>query len=194
MFQGFEWYCLADGLHWTRLQQAIPKLKAIGISSMWIPPGCKAGNQNGNGYDVYDMYDLGEFEQKDSRRTKWGAKEDLVSMMNVAQRAGMPIYWDAVLNHKSAADYTERCLAVKVDKENRNKADGKAHEIEVWTGYEFAGRNGRYSTMQYHWHHFSGTDWEASLKTNENLYRFVGPNKPGWAKDVDDGLGNYDFL
>jgi len=53
MFQGFEWYVPADGGHWQRLIGALPKLKAIGISNMWIPPACKGDNQNfGNGYDI----------------------------------------------------------------------------------------------------------------------------------------------
>ena len=71
---------------------------------------------------------------------------------------------------------------------------GKAHEIEAWTGYDFAGRGDRYSSMKYHWYHFSGTDWEAGLKSNEKIYKYVGPNKLGWATDVDDSLGNYDYL
>ena len=36
-------------------------------------------------------------------------------MMKVANACGMGILWDAVLNHKCAADYTEKCLAVEVD-------------------------------------------------------------------------------
>lgn len=64
----------------------------------------------------------------------------------------------------------------------------------MWTGYNFAGRAGRYSQMKYHWYHFSGTDWEAKLRNNDHLYRFVGSGKPGWAKDVDDSLGNADYL
>ena len=115
MFQGFEWYVPADFKHWQRLRDAIPSLKAIGIDHMWIPPGCKAGWHASVGYDIYDLYDLGEFAQKDSRGTKYGTKEELVDMVKVANAYGVGILWDAVLNHKAAADYTERCYAVKVD-------------------------------------------------------------------------------
>jgi alpha-amylase len=82
---------------------------------MWIPPGCKVGWHGSNGYETYDLYDLGELEQKDSRSTKWGTKEELVEMTHTANAHGVGILWDAVLNHKAAADYTERCLAAKVD-------------------------------------------------------------------------------
>jgi alpha-amylase len=115
MFQGFEWFAPKDQKHWQRLRDAIPILKAIGVDNIWIPPGCKAGWHGSNGYDTYDLYDLGEFEQKGSRGTKWGTKAELVEMIHTANAHGVGILWDAVLNHKAAADYTERCLAVKVD-------------------------------------------------------------------------------
>ncbi len=115
MFQGFEWYVPPDNKHWQRLRDTIPSLKAIGIDTMWIPPGCKAASPHGNGYDIYDLYDLGEFDQKGTVRTKWGTKEELVEMVNTANAHGIGILWDAVLNHKAAADHPERCMAVKVD-------------------------------------------------------------------------------
>lgn len=115
MMQGFEWYVPADQGHWRRLRRALPDLKDIGVDNVWIPPGCKAMSPSGNGYDIYDLYDLGEFDQKGSRATKWGSKEDLQELTWAAEDLGVGIYWDAVLNHKAAADYTERFLAVQVD-------------------------------------------------------------------------------
>jgi Alpha amylase, catalytic domain len=115
MFQAFEWNCPKDQKHWTRLAAALPSLKSIGIDNMWIPPGCKGGWHGSNGYDIYDLYDLGEFQQKDSKGTKWGTKDELVEMMDVARKCGVGVYWDAVLNHKAAADFSEPCYAVKVD-------------------------------------------------------------------------------
>ena len=115
MFQGFEWYVPADHKHWQRLSSALPGLKRIGIDNIWLPPGCKAGSSKSNGYDIYDLYDLGEFEQKGSRATKWGTREELSHLMETAQANGVGIYWDTVLNHKAAADYTETTQAVQVD-------------------------------------------------------------------------------
>lgn len=117
MFQGFEWYVPDDHKHWQRLRDAVPGLKAIGVDNVWIPPGCKASSPSGNGYDIYDLYDLGEFDQKGSRGTKWGTKEELVELINKANDVGVGVYWDAVLNHKAAADKTEKCRAVEVDPE-----------------------------------------------------------------------------
>lgn len=115
MLEAFEWYVPHDGRHWHRLRQALPDLKDIGIDNMLIPPGCKAMHPGGNGYDIYDLYDLGEFNQKGTAATKWGTKEDLVGLAQAAEKLGIGIYWDAVLNHKAGADRKEKCLAVKVD-------------------------------------------------------------------------------
>ena len=63
MFQAFEWNVPADQKHWLRLESVLEELKDIGLDNVWIPPACKAANPRGNGYDVYDLYDLGEFNQ-----------------------------------------------------------------------------------------------------------------------------------
>lgn len=76
---------------------------------------------------------------------------------------------------------------------DRTKEIGKPLEVEVWTGFDFAARGDRYSTMKYHWNHFSGIDHDAKTKSN-GVYKFVGQGKQGWAKDVDHELGNYDYL
>ena len=115
MMQGFEWYVPADHAHWRRLATALPSLKSIGIDDIWIPPGCKASSPQGNGYDIYDLYDLGEFDQKGSVATKWGTKAELMALISKGEEVGIGIYWDAVLNHKAAADRKVKCMAVEVD-------------------------------------------------------------------------------
>lgn len=114
-FQGFEWYLPSDGKHYQRLKGRLESLQRLGVDRVWLPPGCKAGWQGSNGYDVYDAYDLGEFDQKGSQRTKFGDKQDLLDLSDYAHRVGVQLCWDAILNHRSAADYTEKCQAVKVD-------------------------------------------------------------------------------
>jgi alpha-amylase len=116
MFQGFEWYIPADHQHWARLADEIPSLAALGITSMWIPPAAKGASPTSNGYDIYDLYDLGEFMQRGARHTKWGTKEELVRLVNTANSHGVGILFDAVLNHKTGADGTDTVVAVKVDR------------------------------------------------------------------------------
>jgi alpha-amylase len=119
MMEAFEWYVPADGRHWHRLQLALPDLKEIGVDNILLPPGCKAMHTSGNGYDIYDLYDLGEFHQKGSVATKWGTRDELERLVTAARQLGVGVYWDAVLNHKAGADYTERFRAVKVDHQGR---------------------------------------------------------------------------
>ncbi|PLB48256.1 alpha-amylase [Aspergillus steynii IBT 23096] len=192
MMQAFEWHVPNDQGHWRRLEQALPDLKAIGVDNMWIPPGCKAMNPAGNGYDIYDLYDIGEFDQKGSRATKWGTKEELQSLMACAQELSVGVYWDAVLNHKAGADFTEQFAAVKVDPKDRDVEISAPDLVEGWVGFDFPGRGEKYSSMKYSRHHFSGVDWDQMRKTN-GIYKMLGPHK-GWAEDVSKENGNYDFL
>ncbi|KAL1979962.1 hypothetical protein VTN96DRAFT_4847 [Rasamsonia emersonii] len=192
MLEAFEWYVPDDRRHWHRLQQALPDLKEIGVDNILLPPGCKAMNPSGNGYDIYDLYDLGEFGQKGTVATKWGSRGDLERLTSTARQLGIGVYWDAVLNHKAGADRTERFRAVKVEPQDRNIEITQPQEIEAWVGFDFPGRGNKYSSMKYHWHHFSGTDYNEIDKQNA-IYKVVGPNK-GWAKDVSQENGNYDYL
>lgn len=191
MMQGFEWYVPADQKHWVRLEKHIPQLKQWGIDNIWVPPGCKGSSKDGNGYDIYDLYDLGEFDQKGTVPTKWGSKEELVRMANTAKDNGVGIYWDAVLNHKFAADRKEKCDAKEVDQEDRNKDISDTYQIEAWVGYTFPGRHGKYSKMKYHWYHFSGVDFNAKNDKNA-IYKIMGDKVKGWADDgdVDGEKGN----
>ena len=89
MMQGFEWYVPDDHKHWERLTKALPGLHATGIDNIWIPPACKASSPSGNGYDIYDLYDLGEFDCKGGVGTKWGDKKGLQELCNKANEVGV---------------------------------------------------------------------------------------------------------
>lgn len=192
LLQGFEWNVPPDNAHYKRLTSALPSLASIGITALWLPPGCKAASPEGNGYDIYDLYDLGEFEQKGKRATKWGSIEDLLALRDKAAKCGVALYWDAVLNHKAGADRTERCRVVEVDSNDRTKEVSEPYEIEAWLGFDFPGRGDKYSAQKYHWEHFSGTDYN-----NENgkkaIYKIVGENKH-WSSTVSKEQGNADYM
>lgn len=75
MIQYFEWNLPADGTLWKKLKDDAKHLHEIGVTSVWIPPVCKATGTNDPGYGIYDLYDLGEFDQKGAVRTKYGIKK-----------------------------------------------------------------------------------------------------------------------
>ncbi|EON97142.1 putative alpha-amylase protein [Phaeoacremonium minimum UCRPA7] len=72
----------------------------------------------------------------------------------------------------------------------RLKTIAKPEKIEVWTGFDFKGRNGAYSQMKWNKDHFTGTDYDHRGKAKA-VWQFEGKF---WANDVDEELGNYDYL
>lgn len=65
LMQYFEWYLPNDGKHWMRLAADAPTLAQKGITKIWMPPAFKATHDGDVGYGVYDLFDLGEFDQKE---------------------------------------------------------------------------------------------------------------------------------
>ena len=158
--QYFEWNMPNDGDLWNQLKRDASHLHAIGITAVWIPPAYKALKQDDEGYGTYDLYDLGEFDQKETIRTKYGTKQQLQEMIDELHKNQVGVYLDAVMNHKAGADYTEWFMAQEVDPGQRENAISEPHEIEGWTGFDFPGRGNMYSNFKWHWFHFSGTDYK----------------------------------
>jgi alpha-amylase len=76
---------------------------------------------------------------------------------------------------------------------DRLKEIDKPKEIEAWTSFKFPSRGGKYSSMKYHWNHFSGIDRDTKMN-ERGVFKFVGSGKQGWAADVSEEFGNYDYL
>ncbi|KAA9005788.1 alpha-amylase [Paenibacillus spiritus] len=192
MMQFFEWHVAADGEHWKRLARLAPELKAAGIDSVWIPPVTKAVNAEDNGYGVYDLYDLGEFDQKGTVGTKYGTKDELIEAIAECLKCGIAVYVDVVMNHKAGADETEVFEVVEVDPNDRMKEISEPFEIEGWTKFTFPGRGEEHSAFKWDHTHFNGTDYDAR-DDRTGVFRIVGENK-GWNENVDNEFGNYDYL
>ncbi|MDG5472721.1 alpha-amylase [Jeotgalibacillus sp. ET6] len=192
MMQYFEWYLPNDGLHWNRLTNDASNLKNLGITTVWIPPAYKGTSQNDVGYGAYDLYDLGEFNQKGTVRTKYGTRGQLQTAINTLKNQGIGTYGDVVMNHKGGADFTESVQAVEVNPNNRSQETSGEYTISAWTGFNFAGRNNLHSAFKWRWYHFDGTDWDQSRSLNR-IYKFRGSGK-SWDTEVSNEFGNYDYL
>lgn len=194
MMQYFEWFVADDGKHWNRLKEDAKHLSEIGVTSVWIPPCFKATGNNDVGYGIYDLYDLGEFKQKEDVRTKYGTKEELKSAIDELHKYNIQVYADIVLNHKAGADETEKFLVKEVDPNDRNKTISEAYEIEGWTKFTYPGRQDAYSQFKWSWEHFTGIDFNQA-NGKKAIYRIEGKEK-GWADDnkVNNENGNYDYL
>lgn len=192
MMQYFEWNLPNDGNLWNRLKEDAQHLHDIGITSVWIPPAYKADEQQDEGYAVYDLYDLGEFDQKGTVRTKYGTREELEKAITALHEQSVSVYLDTVMNQKTGADYTEKFMAREVDPADREHTVGPPVKVEGWTGYTFPGRGDTYSDFKWHWYHFTGTDqvYETGKRA---IYLIEGEGK-SWNQGVDGENGNYDFL
>ena len=88
LMQYFEWYLPNDGQHWNRLAKEAPHLASKGIRKVWMPPAFKATSSNDVGYGIYDLFDLGEFNQKGTVRTKYGLKEEYLKVLSRSKKMG----------------------------------------------------------------------------------------------------------
>lgn len=192
MLQAFEWHIKDDGNFYKNLKEKAKSLKENGIDAIWLPPIFKATGTNDVGYGVYDLYDLGEFDQKGSRRTKYGTFEELKELIDELHAHDIQVYADIVLNHKAGADFTEQFSAVQVDENDRTKEISDVHNIEGWTGFNFPGRKGKYSDFEWNFNHFTGVDYDQKSDT-KGIFKIVGENKD-WSSGVSLENGNFDYL
>lgn len=194
IMQYFHWYLPNDGKLWQALKEDADHLADIGISMVWMPPAFKGTSSDDVGYGVYDLFDLGEFDQKGTVRTKYGTKDEYIEAIQVLRDHHIRPIADIVLNHKANGDDKESFQVLKMDPDNRQKAISEAYEIEGYTHYHFPGRQGTYNDFEWHWYHFSGIDYDARNE-EKGLYLILGDNK-GWADNetVDSEKGNFDYL
>lgn len=195
MMQYFEWYLPNDGQLWNKLNKEAKSLSDTGITALWIPPAYKGSSQDDVGYGVYDMYDLGEFNQKGTVRTKYGTKAELKAAIESAHANGMSVYGDTVMNHRMGADGVEQAPAVEVNSSNRNQVQSGKYDVGAWTSFTFPGRKTdpeKSTKFEWKWWHFDGVDYNNNNGQNK-IFRFDSTGK-SWDWEVDSENGNYDYL
>ncbi|WP_239511133.1 alpha-amylase family glycosyl hydrolase, partial [Serratia marcescens] len=70
-------------------------LNEIGINMVWLPPAYKGASGGYSvGYDSYDLFDLGEFDQKGSVATKYGDKAQLLEAINALKSNQIAVLLD----------------------------------------------------------------------------------------------------
>ncbi|MBC8034630.1 MAG: alpha-amylase, partial [Chitinophagaceae bacterium] len=149
--------------------------------------------QDSRGYDVYDIYDLGEFEQKGTIRTRYGTKEEYLQAVETLKKAGIQVYVDVVVNHLSGADEVEKVKIRKVNPENRNEFISDSYDIEAYTKFTFPGRNNKYSSFIWDQQCFSGVDYANDTKET-GIYSIQNQYGDGWEEMIDEEKGNFDYL
>src|SRR5258706_7993144 len=192
MMQYFHWYTPADGLLWNEVSSRATELAAAGITGVWLPPSYKGtGGGYDVGYGVYDMYDLGEFDQKGSVRTKYGAREEYLAAVKAIQSAGIQVYADAALNQRMGGDATELARATPFAQEDRRQPTGATREIRAYTRFTFPGRKGKYSPFEWRARHFDAVDYEERNPGESAIYLLEGKS---FDSEVALEKGNFAFL
>ena len=191
ILQAFAWDMTADASHWRYLAEHAQAIADLGVTIIWLPPAYKGhGGVKDVGYGVYDLYDLGEFDQKGSVPTKYGTKDEYLAAIDALHEAGIAVCADIVLNHRMGADASETVRATPINPHNRHEAIGEPETIEVWTRFTFPGRAGAYSDFTWDWTCFHGIDWDAATG-REGLWLFEGKH---WNESVNTEFGNFDYL
>lgn len=105
MMQAFYWDVPAGGTWWNTVSTKVQDWSNAGIDAIWLPPVSKA--QNGPfsmGYDPFDYFDFGEYNQMGSVETRFGSRQELESLIKNAHNQNLAVIADIVINHNSGGD------------------------------------------------------------------------------------------
>ena len=153
MFQAFYWDCPVEDNRenkwWVYIKSKLPEIAKAGFTALWLPPANKAADWRSMGYDPYDYYDLGEFDQRGGVPTWFGTKDELIDLIKSAHELGLDVYADLVFNHNSGA-YSQELNPIDNQlhwtkfspKSGKFPRDWKCfhpNQYETWDGGEFAG-------------------------------------------------------
>lgn len=190
IIQFFHWYFKTEDNLWNHCSNESDRLAAQGFSHIWLPPANKSAKGDTEpGYAVYDLYDLGEFRQKGSVRTKHGTRDEFLACVESLHRNGIKVLADIVLNHRFDGDVKELVKVVNVSEENRNKNISEEYNITAPTVFTFPERKGKYSNFKWDYSCFSGLRHEGKIKRIINQY-----SKNSWETLPDKQHGNFDYL
>jgi alpha-amylase len=156
MMQAFYWDCPREDNQehnwWNFVSEHVEALGASGFNALWLPPVSKGASHTSMGYDPYDYFDLGDFDQKGGTKTWFGNRAELKSLVDKAQQHGMGCYADMVINHNSGAD-----------EEEVNPLDGETR----WT--KFNPKSGEFPRD---WNHFHPSRYEQVMMEGEHFAGF----------------------
>ncbi|MBD1885422.1 alpha-amylase [Microcoleus vaginatus] len=174
MMQYFHWYIPDQGTLWDEVKNQAKELADAGFTALWLPPAYKgSGGKSDVGYGVYDLFDLGEFDQKGSIRTKYGTKQQYLDAIAALHKSHIQVYADVVINHKMGADAAEIFKATPYPQNNRLNPKGGLQEIKSYTHFNFPGRQGKYSQFEWHWLHFDAVDYNEYNKDDRGTVYLV---------------------
>lgn len=195
LLQFFHWYTPDGGRLWNEVAEKAESLAAMGVTDVWLPPAYKGASGGYSvGYDTYDLFDLGEFDQKGTVATKYGDRAALENAARTLRDKGIRVIHDVVFNHKMGADEKERVKVRRVNPDDRTQIEDEAFDALAYTRFTFPGRQGKHSQFIWDVKCFSGVDHIEEPDEN-GVFRLVNEYGEGeWNEEVDSENGNFDYL
>lgn len=193
ILQFFHWYASQDGQWWNYCAAEAKRIAQLGFTAVYLPPAYKSAWGKGEpGYAVYDLYDLGEFDQKGTVPTRYGTKEDYLRCIGELHNHKLAVIADIVMNHRLGGDEEETFKARIVHNDNRNEFASEEHEVTGYTRFKFPGRKEKYSAFE--WDHRCFTGIGKHDNDQVTIYSILNEYGDKWEKLLEDEMGNYDFL
>ena len=137
---------------WNFVAEHVEDLGKAGFNALWLPPISKASSNTSMGYDPYDYFDLGDYDQKGGVKTWYGNRAELEALIAKARSNSVGCYADMVINHNSGAD-----------EEEVNPLDGQKR----WT--KFNPKSGKFPRD---WDCFHPSRYERDIVEGENYAGF----------------------
>lgn len=204
MMQGFYWDVPVDdvaknGSWWTNLKNKSTILKNAGIKGIWVPSPAK-GNFGiyDMGYGIFDLYDLGNYNQKGTVETRFGSRTELEQMISTLHTDGIDVYADIVLNHLYTGDAEDQSNpAVKQYVFDQAFRNGQQYSPYPTNEIKWVIKNaapGDYY-IQIHGYHLAST---AKVERGYDLqidYAGTGFNSTfSWESEPNNGSGNFNVF
>lgn len=204
MMQAFYWDVPVDAVNnngnwWTNLKNKSSVLKNAGITGVWVPSPAK-GNFGiyDMGYGIFDLYDLGNYNQKGTVETRFGSRTELEQMISQLQSDGIEVYADIILNHLYTGDSEDEVNpAVKqyvFDEAYRNGQQYSPYPTNeiTWVINNAAPGDYYIQIHGYHLHSTAKTERGYDLQVD---YTGSGFNSTfSWESEPNNGSGNYNIF
>jgi len=102
LMQAFYWDCPekagCEFQWWDHVRERVDELADAGFTALWLPPPGKGVYPRTMGYESFDLFDLGEFDQNGGKSTWFGTRKAFEDMINQAHEMNMQVYVDLAIN------------------------------------------------------------------------------------------------
>lgn len=184
ILQYFDRYMPDDGTLYNNLKHNVKNFVKMGITHVWLPPPTKTLKSPTDriGYGIYDRYDLGEFNQCGSVRTKYGTKQELIKVIEECHKHGVKVILDVVLNHLCASKNENKMSEFMAVKYTQNNIKIENVKLNLPIKFTYDKRNNKYSSFKWDYSNFNiitqaYIDWIYTEQDNNTILKDITPPK-----------------